>query len=111
LRCAFGKLNEQAIGELVACFVAVNVRCDYFACACTVKCLDKIHGVAFSFESSKRTRCVVASPFLQPLPRLAEISLFQKGRHKDTMNMIQRRAILRRELRGLAAKLWQCLVL
>jgi hypothetical protein len=111
LRCAFGKLNEQAIGELVAFFVAVNIRRDHFACACMVKRLDKIRGVAFSFESSKRTCRFVVSRFLQPLLRLAAISLFQKGRHKDTMNMIQRRAFFRRELRGLAAKFWQCLVL
>lgn len=111
LRCAFGKLHEQAIGELVACFVAINIRRDHFACACMVKRLDKFRGVAFSFESSERPTCFVVSPFLQPLFRLTAILLLQKRCHKDTMNMIQRRAIFRRELRGLAAKLWQRLVL
>src|SRR5437660_1768690 len=57
LRRAPGKLNEQAIRELVACLVAVNVGDYHFDRACFVETLNKLSSltlccIARGLESS-----------------------------------------------------------
>ena len=103
LRRVPGELNEQAIRELVACFVVVNVGRDHFDRACLVKCLDEFRRKTFACETSKRTRGLVAGFLRQPLPRFALIAFLQKGIHKDAVDVKG----LHAGLCGLAAKFRQ----
>ena len=53
-RCVPGESNKQTIRELVARFIAVDVRHDHFECARLIKFFDEFRGGALAFESSKR---------------------------------------------------------
>jgi hypothetical protein len=110
-RCALGKLNEQAIRKLVACLVAVDVWHDHFDRARLVKCFHEFRGVILAFESSERTRGLVAGFLRQPLPRFALIAFLQERIHKDAVNVKGLHAVFASQLRGLAAKLRQGFVL
>ena len=105
------EVNEQAIRELVAHFVAVNVGCDHFDRACLMKCLDEFRGVSFTLEASKRSRGLVARFLRQPFPRFALIALLQERIHENTVNVKGLHAVFGSQLRGLAAKLRQGFVL
>jgi len=107
LRCALGKLNEQAIRELVICFVAVDVGCDHFDRTCLVKCLHEFCRVILVLETSERTRSLVVGLFRQPFVRLAAIWFLQERTHRDFQNVFLCRAIFRQQLRWLASKLRQ----
>ena len=111
LRRALGKLNEQAIRELVASFIAVDVGHDHFDRACLVKFLDEFCGVILAFETSEQTCGLVAGFLRQPLPRLAAIWFLQQRTHKDLQNVFFRYAILGRQLGRLATKCRQRFVL
>jgi hypothetical protein len=76
-----------------------------------VKCLHEFRGVILAFESSERTRGLVASFPRQPLPRFALIAFLQERIHKDTVNVKGLHAVFASQLRGLAAKLRQGFVL
>ena len=116
LRRVPGELNEQAIRELVACFVAINVGHDHFDRACLVKSLNKLSRltlccIACGLESSQRTSGLVAGFLRQPHPRFALIAFLQKRIHKNAVNMKGLHAISPCQFRGLATKRRQGLVL
>jgi len=103
-RGVFWKLHQQAIRELVAGLVAVVVGRDHFDGAGPVKRLHKFRGVIFSFESSERTRGLVAGLLRQPFPGFALIALLQERTHKDAVNVKGLYSVFARQLGGFAAK-------
>jgi hypothetical protein len=110
-RHAFGKLDKQAIRELVACVVAVDVGHDHINRTCLVKRLDEFRGVTLAFESSERTHGLVAGFLRQPFSRFALIAFLQKRIHKDAVNVKGLDAALSSQVRGFTAKLGESCIL
>lgn len=99
-----GELNEQAIRELIAGFVSIDVRHDHFDRASLVKFFNEFRSMILAFESSQRTRGLVARFLRQPLLRFALIAFLHERIHKDTVNVKG----LHEGLCGLATKFRQC---
>ena len=113
---ALGKLNEQAIRELVACFVPVDVGHDHFDRACFVKCLNKLSSLTFYSiargpESSQQTRGFVVGFLREPFSHLAAIWFLQERTHKNIQNVFFHRSILGRQLGRLVSKSRQRFIL
>ena len=110
-RRALGKLNEQAIRELVACFVAVDVGHDHFDRACLIKFCNEFCSETFAFETSERTKGLLPYFLRQPFPRLAAIWFDQERTHKDIQNAFLGCATLGRQFGRFASKPRQRFVL
>ena len=110
-RRVFWKLHQQAIRELVAGFVAVEVGRDHFDRASPVKRLHEFRGVILAFESSERTRGRVGGFLRQPFPGFALIAPLQKRIHKDAVNVKGLYAVFARQFGGFAAKPRQSFIL
>ena len=87
-RLHFWQSDQQAIRKLPPDLVGMNPGRDDFGCACVIKCVHKLDGVAFMLKAAKESWRGCPSLSLQPGSRLEPIGFRQQAGNENLVNML-----------------------